>query len=67
MALTPEVLFVNPDYLKRLTNLNGTVEDAYIIPSVIISQDKYLQQYLGTDLLTKLKNEVNNDTLSGDY
>jgi len=67
MALSPEVLFVNPDYLKRLTNLNGSVEDSYIIPSVIISQDKYLQQYLGTDLLERLKSDVEGDTLTGDY
>jgi len=55
MGLTAEVLFVNPDYLKRITNLNGSVEDAYIVPSVIIAQDKYIQQYLGTDLLNALK------------
>ena len=67
MALEPEVLFVNTDYLKRLTNLNGSVEDSYIIPSVILSQDKYLQQYLGTTLLDKLKEDVKNDTLTGVY
>jgi len=67
MALETEVLFVNPDYLKRLTNLNGSVEDSYVIPSVILTQDKYLQQYLGTDLLEKLKAEVKAGTLSGDY
>ena len=42
MGLTAEVLFVNPDYLKRITNLNGSVEDSYIVPSVIVVQDKYL-------------------------
>ena len=67
MALQAEVLFVNPDYLKRLTNLNGSVEDSYIIPSVILAQDKYLQQYLGTDLLDKVKSEVSGGTLSGNY
>lgn len=67
MALQAEVLFVNPDFLKRLTNLNGSVEDSYIIPSVILSQDKYLQQYLGTDLLERLKTDVSGGTLTGDY
>lgn len=67
MGLTAEILFVNPDYLKRLTNLNGSVEDSYLIPSVIIVQDKILQQFLGTDLLNKLKSDVSGGTLTGNY
>lgn len=55
MALQAEVLFVNPDYMKRITQLNGAVEDSVIVPAVILAQDKYIQQYLGTDLLNKLK------------
>ena len=66
MALTTEVLFVNPDYLKRLTNLNGSVEDSYVIPSVIITQDKIIQQYLGTDLMEALLAHIKNSTLTGD-
>lgn len=67
MALEAEVLFVNPDFLKRLTSLNGSVEDSYVIPSVILAQDKYLQQYLGTDLLDKLKADVKASSLTGNY
>tara|TARA_R110000787_G_scaffold55416_2_gene127936 strand:+ start:11918 stop:12472 length:555 start_codon:yes stop_codon:yes gene_type:complete len=67
MALTPEILIVNPDYLKRLTNLNGSIEDSYLIPSVIIVQDKIIQQYLGTDLLNKVLSEISAGTLSGNY
>ena len=67
MGLTAEILFVNPDYLKRLTNLNGSIEDSYIVPSVIVVQDKILQAYLGTDLLNKLKAEVSGGTLTGVY
>jgi hypothetical protein len=67
MALTAEVLFVNPDYLKRVTNLNGSVEDSYVIPSVIIAQDKYIQQYLGTDLQVALKGMVTTGSFPADY
>ena len=67
MALQAEVLFVNPDYLKRLTQLNGAVEEASIVPSIILAQDKYLQQYLGTELLQALKTKVSGGTLSGAY
>lgn len=67
MALTAEVLFVNPDYLKRITQLNGSVEEAVIVPAVILAQDKYMQQFLGTDLLEKLKADVQGGSVSGNY
>lgn len=65
MALTAEVLFVNADYLKRITNLNGSVETSLIVPAVILAQDKFIQSYIGTDLLNYLKTNV--ATLSGVY
>ena len=58
MALQAEVLYVNPDYMKRLTQLNGGVEDAVMVPAIILAQDKYLQQYLGADLHEKLKADI---------
>ena len=67
MALTAEVLFVNPDYIKRITNINGSIEDAYLVPSIILAQDKYIQLYLGTDLPEKLKSDISGSYLSGDY
>jgi len=67
MALTAEVLFVNPDYLKRITQLNGSVEEAVIVPAVILAQDKYMQQFLGTDLLEKLKADVQGGSVAGNY
>ena len=67
MALQAEVLYVNPDYMKRLTQLNGGVEDAVMVPAIILAQDKYLQQYLGTDLHEKLKAEISGGSLTGNY
>ena len=67
MALTAEVLFVNPDYIKRITQLNGGVEEGVMVPAIILAQDKYIQQYLGTDLLQALKTKVQGATLSGAY
>tara|TARA_R110002012_G_scaffold197522_2_gene366098 strand:+ start:22956 stop:23522 length:567 start_codon:yes stop_codon:yes gene_type:complete len=67
MGLTPEVLIVNPNYLKRLTNLNGSIEDAYLIPSVIVTQDKIIQSYLGTALLEKLLSDISSGSISATY
>ena len=67
MSLTAEVLFINADYLKRFTHVNGSVEEAYIQPSVMLAQDKYIQSFLGTDLFTKLKTDIAASSLAGDY
>ena len=58
MSLTAEVLFINPDYFKRVTQLSGTIDESWFVPSIILAQDKYLQIYLGTALYEKLKTEV---------
>jgi len=67
MALTAEVLLVNTEYLKSLTNLNGAVDDNLIVPSIILAQDKYLQQFLGTDLFVKIKSDVSTSSITGVY
>ena len=67
MALQAEVLFVNPDYIKRITNINASVEDSYLVPSIILAQDKYIQLYLGTDLLERLKADITAGTVTGNY
>jgi len=67
MALTAEVLFVNPDYMKRMTQLNGGVEDSVMVPAIILAQDKHIQQYLGTDLLNKLKADIEAASVTGNY
>ena len=66
MALTAEVLFVNPDYLKRVTQLNGGVEEAGHGSRHHFGPGQYFQQYLGTDLLNKLKADIR-DALDGVY
>lgn len=55
MAITAKVLFVNSEYLKQYTSLNHSVEESYLSPHIIIAQDKYVHQYLGTRLYEKLK------------
>ena len=67
MALTAEVLFVNPEYMKRLTNLDGSVDDNTLVPSIILAQDLHIQQLLGTDLFDKLKADISGSSLTGDY
>ena len=67
MAITPEVCFVNADYFKRYSQVNGSVEEAYILPHVILAQEKYVQMFLGTQLYEKLKADITAGTVAGDY
>jgi hypothetical protein len=62
-----DVLFINGDYIKRFTQLHGSVEDAYFYSHISLAQDKYTQIYLGTNLYEKLKSDISGGTLTGDY
>ena len=62
-----EVLFVNPNYLKRVTQLNGAVDENYISQAVILAQDKNVQIYLGSDLYDALRTKISGGTLAGNY
>ena len=62
-----EVLFIDANYLKRITQLNGGVDENYIEQACILAQDKNLQLYLGSDLYDALKDKVQNSTLAGNY
>ena len=67
MPIPSEILFINKEYLTKYTQLNEAVDTNLIRPAVYLAQDKYIQLWLGTDLFNKLKTEIQNNTLSGDY
>jgi hypothetical protein len=62
-----EVLFINDVYIKKYTSINGSVDPNLLYPSIVLAQEKYLMPYLGTNLYNKLKDDVANDTVSGNY
>ena len=53
--------------MKRLTNLDGSVDDNTLVPSIILAQDLHIQQLLGTDLFEKLRSDIGTGALGGDY
>jgi hypothetical protein len=67
MALTPEILLINEQVLKKYTQLNEAVDTNLIRPAIYLAQDKYLVNYLGTDLTNKLKSDVDADAIAGAY
>jgi hypothetical protein len=64
MSLEPEVLFVNSDYIKRYTWLNGSVDENLMFPAIYLAQDEYIQQYLGEDLFKLIKQEIKDDDVT---
>ena len=67
MALQPEVLFIDETYIKKYTWVNGSVDPLLLYPAIYLAQDEHIQQFLGTDLYFKLKDDLEAGTITGDY
>lgn len=67
MALQPEVLFIDETYIKKYTWVNGSVDPLLLYPAIYLAQDEHIQQYLGTDLYYKLKDDLEAGTITGNY
>jgi hypothetical protein len=62
-----EVLLISENYIKKYTTVNGSVDPNLMYPSVYLAQDKWVLPFLGTDLMNKIKNDVANNTIAGNY
>jgi len=58
MNLPPEVQLINADYLKKVTQINGSVDVNFIRPFVSVAQDKHLESYLGSELTDYIKTNI---------
>jgi hypothetical protein len=59
------VLFTTPQFLKDNTVVNDNVEDNILRKCISISEDKYIQPLLGTQLYLSLTTYVKANVLSG--
>jgi len=62
-----KVLFIQRADLLTFTGANGNVDTDKLLPSILMAQDIDIQRLLGTDLFEKLKLDIKNSTLTGDY
>jgi len=67
MAVPAEILLINVDYVKKLTAINQAVDDNFIKAAMYIAQDKWIQPYLGDDLMAKLKADTDAGTIANPY
>jgi len=62
-----QVLLITPEYLRKYTAFNDAIEDNLIYPATKLAQDKWLESYLGTDLIQKLYTDVAGAGTTGNY
>lgn len=62
-----DILFISTDYLKQNSVINDNVDDELLIPSIVKSQDLYIERILGTDLMNKLKSDITGGSVTGNY
>tara|TARA_Y100000385_G_scaffold232606_1_gene245125 strand:+ start:208 stop:711 length:504 start_codon:yes stop_codon:yes gene_type:complete len=62
-----EALLIQPIDLKKFTFLDGNIDNDKILQWVKVAQDIHIQSYLGSDLLNKIKSDIEAGTLSGVY
>ena len=62
-----EILIINETCIKKYTHINDAVDAKLLYPAIYLAQDKYLMPYLGTNLYNKIKDDILNNTLSGNY
>jgi hypothetical protein len=60
-------LFISPEDLVKRTAINGNVDRDQMIQFIKIAQDIHVQALLGTALYNRLKTDVLNNTLAGNY
>ena len=60
-------LYINASRIKKDTALGSAVDDNLLHPYIFIAQDRWILPALGTDLDDKLKQDIIDSTLTGNY
>lgn len=58
-----EVMLVSENYVRNLTNIDNNTQSKFLLSAIRESQEVYYQQVIGTRLLRKLKDLVDNDLI----
>jgi hypothetical protein len=62
-----EALLISKKDLQEYTSLNANTDVDKVIQFVLVAQNIWIQQYTGSKLLDKIKTDITNNTLSGNY
>jgi hypothetical protein len=67
MALPQQIIYIDAEYIKAYSHLDGSIDAKDLLPSVIQAQDSQIQPILGTKLFKALKTKISDGTISGNY
>lgn len=59
--------FITREQLVKNTIIDGNTDTDKFLQFIKIAQEIHIQNYLGTQLYLKISNDVDNNTLTGDY
>ena len=62
-----EALLISRNDIVKYTSLSGNVDTDKFIQYIKIAQDTHIQNFLGTDLLEKIKADIIAGSLAGNY
>jgi len=62
-----EALFITRKDLVKFSSVNGNVDTDKFLQYIKIAQDIHIQNYLGTDLYSKIQSDIVASSLTGDY
>lgn len=62
-----DVILITRADLVKYTAMNGNVDTDKFIQFIKFAQDVHVQNYTGTDLLNKIKTDIENETLVNPY
>jgi hypothetical protein len=62
-----EALLISRNDIVKFTALNGNIDTDSFIQWIKVAQDIHIQNYTGTNLLDKIKTDIINNTLAGNY
>ena len=66
MADYKDVLLINENVIKSITNISENVNGGYILPAIKLAQDIDLEETIGTQLKETLQKKVFDNTITSD-
>lgn len=65
--MSKNTLLIMPKIIKDRSGVHTNIDDKLLYPEIKAAQDMYILPLLGSSLFNKLQNDIENDSLTGDY
>jgi hypothetical protein len=65
--MSKNTLLVMPSVIKDRTGIHTNIDDKLLYPEIKAAQDMYILPLLGSNLFHKIQNDIEDNTLTGDY